>query len=1541
MTAIINVPASITDPQLRTLLAQLRAQASSAPTAAQLQAMLLEVRNVNTPEVLPPGAYAPPGPITNLVAYGMYGGIMLTWDTVYSGATMQPGISSIEVWRSDVDDRDSAVKRLTVTWDIAFDVVEPGEAFYYWVRGVSLGGVPGPFNALGGVRGEAVIPAAVLLDQLTDLITASQLHADLRARIDLIDADTVGLVDQSAANATNIINEANARLSLAQQLRGDYTGGTLSGVSTGLLRQEVIAREASMNQLSQQLALLTAGSNNQFDSARIWHFNSGVEGWSSGTVVGGFFRPTPGTNVTPVVTFPAVSGSQYSQVRMRIRRVGSPTTWVGHFQYTTSSGTNSSSFDAPTFEADIAYLTRTGFGPWVNDPSGITSIGFRLYETTTATDYYEIDWIAIGRPAPGASTAELLTEQLARIDADNALSSTLTVALAQLAGKAAQSALDVVSARVTTTENTLALQGSALTGLEGSLGVTSLVINPSFAVWTSPGSYPDNWSAWSGSGMSQHTGAYAYSGGKALQFAPTASDNSGTFQNFSGFNPEFIDFELVFTLVSGSLSGAGIHVDWFNTSSTAWTSVIALKDLYVASDILGKKIICKARVRRPGGYTGTFSFVRVYIMGNYSGSGLGALSAKTIVFDTVFATIPDASNAAIQSMDTRLTSAEGGLTSQNSQLLQLRNNIALNTNALDLSTWVAGSTGTQGVAGQQGYWEHSGSAGSGESRIVTAGNSGVPAGPFGSSELMWECQDVGDNGASGGYNVPLSPYNKISKHRGCVFATFVRHDGLTNGNFYHGADFSGVTNMAGAHDGNPYFMATPATALIPNRWYLMYGVVHPRNSTIADTGLSGIYDCTTGERVVDGDEFRMRDEWDGSSQIFRNYLYYSTDTGHKCWFSRPLVSPLDNAPTPHQLMRYDSRTYANSQAISSISSSVSVLAGQVTSQGNSIVSLTNDVAGKASSSALNSLSSRVDAAEGVNAAQASSINQLTANLPGGGNLIVNSDFTTNTTGWNFWNQGSGTSGSGRNFAGVNWTPVGMNQIGMNRNGQQTGVMQIYSNATPITPSTRYCFSANIAGHRCTLRLIIVWLDFNGVYITEAQNGSWNQAGGNNLTTGWQRQAVFGVSPSNAFYAQVILRGEDVGDTDEYLWLSRPMFSEVPATTTIPPAYSSSVSGAYAAISEEAYVRASETAGLMAQKFLKLDVNGHIAGYGAMNNGIESVMLFAFDRVAFGAPGTNSFGFIIEGNKVVMDGAYMKTASIDNAAIGSLAVSKLIGDTAQFVKLNVGTLVVDDIQGDSSSSYVLGPVTTSFDFGGASNAYGAAISQVPVGTISIPARLNNRPYGMQFFVQGTALKSVVGDATIVADFFESNPGASVLQNHTIPGGLSASSGAFAIVATYTLPNGSSPPNPTPADWASLSVGDVVTLYLNTSNFIEGRIASKVIVSQNNIAGPSNTAYTRGTVLVLEQVFYLGSVPNNGAGCVLQRRSTAGRLYKALGITLATSVYAASTTNPIRYNMSYYDYGVRVGYARSVYCTVGHIGPGACVNTSITYAIVAGR
>lgn len=107
-------------------------------------------------------------------------------------------------------------------------------------------------------------------------------------------------------------------------------------------------------------------------------------------------------------------------------------------------------------------------------------------------------------------------------------------------------------------------------------------------------------------------------------------------------------------------------------------------------------------------------------------------------------------------------------------------------------------------------------------------------------------------------------------------------------------------------------------------------------------------------------------------------------------------------------------------------------------------------------------------------------------------------------------------------------------------------------------------------------------------------------------------------------------------------------------------------------------RAINAAGL--QYSVKLDANGYVSGFGLSNDGSQSQALFRVDRFGIGSPGSTELAFAVDGGKVVMDGAFIKNATITDAQVGSLNVNKLTGNTANFVQANIGTLTTSSISG---------------------------------------------------------------------------------------------------------------------------------------------------------------------------------------------------------------------------------------------------------------------
>jgi len=169
--------------------------------------------------------------------------------------------------------------------------------------------------------------------------------------------------------------------------------------------------------------------------------------------------------------------------------------------------------------------------------------------------------------------------------------------------------------------------------------------------------------------------------------------------------------------------------------------------------------------------------------------------------------------------------------------------------------------------------------------------------PFVTSDLLWRCGNDAARDADGGWNTDYIAVDNTKKYR---YTTWVKRDGsTTNGYTYHGT--KNVDNLDGTANSNPYFFSgyLPQTYT----WYLMVGVIHPHTYTGGDSGEGGIY-TMGGSKVADAKEFK----WGANTTVslFRNYLYYSTDTNVRQYFWNPLLQQVNNyTPTVIDLIASD------------------------------------------------------------------------------------------------------------------------------------------------------------------------------------------------------------------------------------------------------------------------------------------------------------------------------------------------------------------------------------------------------------------------------------------------------------------------------------------------------------------------------------------------------------------------------------------------------------------------------------------------------------
>jgi len=268
----------------------------------------------------------------------------------------------------------------------------------------------------------------------------------------------------------------------------DSAGTSASTATDPTYILEVLYNQITESELSaslnERINLISTGGE-QFDYVNIWYFDDGVDSFTgngSPTESGGWLIPADHAT-DPYVISPgslAIDGSSYSQVKLRIRKTGTPvwdgTIWWKYTGDSTWDAGRSSSETEPSYDAnDVAVLTfNTG---WDGE---VDQIRIDLSDDQSATDYFEIDWVAIGRPSPGASSAALSEEISTRISEDEALAEdivTLTASIGDVsaavsdeetARTAADAALasDISTIQTTVGDHTTAIEANA-TSIDG------------------------------------------------------------------------------------------------------------------------------------------------------------------------------------------------------------------------------------------------------------------------------------------------------------------------------------------------------------------------------------------------------------------------------------------------------------------------------------------------------------------------------------------------------------------------------------------------------------------------------------------------------------------------------------------------------------------------------------------------------------------------------------------------------------------------------------------------------------------------------------------------------------------------------------------------------------------------------------------------------------------------------------------------------------------------------------------------------------------
>jgi len=192
---------------------------------------------------------------TGVGASGGFTYIVVYWDPLIN----VPSYAYAEVWRNATDAFATATRVATVRGSSYADPVDMESAFYYWVRFVNTDDVAGPIHATNGVFAETAPDPVALLNALTDSVTSSQLHADLRTPI-----DSIGTLTQDVVNLTTTVNDpvtgVTKTASALSLLTTDVE--TIDGVVTGVSASQMV--KLDVNNHIAGYGLYNDGGSSQF-----------------------------------------------------------------------------------------------------------------------------------------------------------------------------------------------------------------------------------------------------------------------------------------------------------------------------------------------------------------------------------------------------------------------------------------------------------------------------------------------------------------------------------------------------------------------------------------------------------------------------------------------------------------------------------------------------------------------------------------------------------------------------------------------------------------------------------------------------------------------------------------------------------------------------------------------------------------------------------------------------------------------------------------------------------------------------------------------------------------------------------------------------------------------------------------------------------------------------------------------------------------------------------------------------------------------------
>jgi len=407
-----------------------------------------------------------------------------------------------ELWYSEGTDLDEATKLADLAYpqnEYVMQGLRAGQQFYFWARLVDRSSNLGPFFPVAPavVAGMASADAGAILEQIKDQITESELGKELLSRIDLIDKNGPGSVNERVDEARNQLSEQVSEVNNAVET-------VKSSVLTARdeLQQQLAAVDqevdAARSELQQQINTVSALAGSlPYNKDKAYTLNQGVLG-ADGKLYQAL-KAVPKNNPPPNATY-------WTDVGQAIVTAAGTAARVGKVETDVSTLNGTSTAQASKIEGLQSGLTTTNGNVTAAQQAAqaaATAVGAKgevIYGSTAPAADKRLTqnlWIDTTGNANtpkrwNGSSWVAVTDKVAT-DAAAAAQSALT----EVAKKADASTVQTLSNTVAQHGQDITAQGQAMTAIDAAIaevGGENLLYNPTFnRASTADANVPDGW----------------------------------------------------------------------------------------------------------------------------------------------------------------------------------------------------------------------------------------------------------------------------------------------------------------------------------------------------------------------------------------------------------------------------------------------------------------------------------------------------------------------------------------------------------------------------------------------------------------------------------------------------------------------------------------------------------------------------------------------------------------------------------------------------------------------------------------------------------------------------------------------------------------------------------------------------------------------------------------------------------------------------------------------------------------------------------------